>query len=91
MGRFGRPLETRVLRRSDLEEERFSELFELVFQTFSIPLSDFTRLEPTLDLRTLTEIRLVFDLSVVGTVVLDDVGIASLDDAFMAVRVPSGS
>ena len=90
-GPIRRPLETRVLRRSDLEEERFSELFELVFQTFSIPLSDFTRLEPTLDLRTLTEIRLVFDLSVVGTVVLDDVGIASLDDAFMAVRVPSGS
>ncbi len=89
-GPIRRPLETRVLRRTDLEEERFAELFELVFQTFSIPLSDFTRLEPTLDLRTLTEIRLVFDVSGVGTVVLDDVGIASLDDAFMAVRVPSG-
>jgi hypothetical protein len=73
-----------------LEEARFAELFELVFQTFSIPLSDFTRLDPQLDLRRLAEIRLVFDLTVAGTVVVDDVGIALLDDAFMTVRVPSG-
>ena len=89
-GPIRRPLETRVLRRGDLEEARFAELFELVFQTFSIPLSDFTRLDPQLDLRRLAEIRLVFDLTVAGTVVLDDVGIALLDDAFMTVRMPSG-
>jgi hypothetical protein len=89
-GPIRRPLETRVLRRGDLEEARFAELFELVFQTFSIPLSDFTRLDPQLDLRRLAEIRLVFDLTVAGTVVVDDVGIALLDDAFMTVRVPSG-
>ena len=88
-GPIRRPLETRILRRADQEEDRFAELYELVLQTFSIPLSDFTRLDPALDLRTLAEIRLVFDLSEAGTVVLDDVGIAFLDDAYMTVRVPS--
>jgi dienelactone hydrolase len=92
LGNYGpirRPLETRILRRADQEEDRFDELYELVLQTFSIPLSDFTRVDPALDLRTLAEIRLVFDLSEAGTVVLDDVGIAFLDDAYTAVRVPS--
>ena len=88
-GPIRRPLEIHVLRRGDLERSRFAELHEFVFQTFSIPLSDFTQLDPALDLETLNEIRLVFDLSVAGTVVLDDVGIAFLDDAFMAVRMPS--
>ena len=88
-GPIRRPLEIHVLRRGDLERSRFVELHEFVFQTFSIPLSDFTQLDPALDLETLNEIRLVFDLSVAGTVVLDDVGIAFLDDAFMAVRMPS--
>jgi hypothetical protein len=94
LGNYGpirRPLETRILRRTDQEEDRFDELYELVLQTFSIPLSDFSRVNPALDLRTLAEIRLVFDLSEAGTVVLDDVGIAFLDDAYTAVRVPSNN
>jgi hypothetical protein len=33
----------------------------------------------------------VFDLTVAGTVILDDVGIAFLEDAYMAVRVPPDS
>ena len=86
-GPIRRPLETHILRRRDLEEARFSSLSELVLQTYSIPLSDFTRLSPALDLRSLEEIRLVFDLSEAGTVVVDDVGIAFLDPAFMSVRI----
>ena len=88
-GPIRRPLETRILRRADQEEDRFQELYEFVLQTFSIPLSDFMRLDPALDLQTLAEIRLVFDLSEAGTVVLDNVGIAFLDDAYTAVRVPA--
>ncbi len=88
-GPIRRPLETRILRRADQEEDRFQELYELVLQTFSIPLSDFMRLDPALDLQTLAEIRLVFDLSEAGTVVLDNVGIAFLDDAYTVVRVPA--
>lgn len=90
LGAYGpirRPLETHILRRGDLEEERFTELAELVLQSYSIPLSDFTLIRPALDLRSLREIRLVFDLSEAGTVVVDDVGISYLDPAFTAVRV----
>jgi len=86
-GPIRRPLETHILRRRDLEKARFPTLFELVLQTYSIPLSDFTRLRPALDLRSLKEIRLVFDLSEAGTVVVDDVGISFLDSAFTSVRI----
>ena len=86
-GPIRRPLETHILRRGDLEEERFTELAELVLQTYSIPLSDFTRLRPALDLRSLREIRFVFDRTDAGTVVVDDVGISYLDPAFTSVRV----
>jgi dienelactone hydrolase len=86
-GPIRRPLETHILRRRDLEAARFPTLFELVLQTYSIPLSDFTRLRPALDLRSLKEIRLVFDLSEAGTVVVDDVGISFLDSAFTSVRI----
>ena len=94
LGAYGpirRPLETRILRRGDLEEQRFTTLFELVLQTYSIPLSDFTRRSPSLDLRSLQEIRLVFDLTEAGTVVVDDVGIAFLDPAFTSVRISPGA
>ena len=86
-GPIRRPLEMHILRRRDLEAARFPTLFELVLQTYSIPLSDFTRLRPALDLRSLKEIRLVFDLSEAGTVVVDDVGISFLDSAFTSVRI----
>ncbi len=86
-GPIRRPLETHILRRGDLEEQQFTELSEMVLQSYSIPLSDFTRLRPALDLRSLSTIRLVFDLTEAGTVVVDDVGIAYLDPAYTSVRV----
>ncbi len=86
-GPIRRPLETRLLRRRDLEEERFSALSELVLQTYSVPLADFTRLRPALELRSLAEIRLVFDRTDSGTVIVDDVGISFLHPAFTSVRV----
>ena len=86
-GPIRRPLETHILRRRDLEEVRLPTSFEVILQTYSIPLSDFTRLRPALDLRSLKEIRMVFDLSEVGTVVVDDVGISFLDPAFTSVRI----
>ena len=86
-GPIRRPLETRVLRRRDLEDERFGELYELVLHTYSIPLADFRQRRPALELRSLAEIRLVFDRTDAGTVVVDDVGISFLDPAFMSVRI----
>ena len=86
-GPIRRPLETRVLRRRDLEEERFGQLYELVLHTYSIPLADFRQRRPSLELRSLAEIRLVFDRTEAGAVVVDDVGISFLDPAFTSARI----
>ena len=88
-GPVRRPLEMRILRRAD-QEQRFANRYELLLQSYSIPLGDFRRLRPALDLRALKEVRLVFDRTAAGTVVLDDVGFAFLDPAYEAVRVPPG-
>ena len=91
LSRYGpvrRPLEMRVLRRRDLEDDRFANLFELVLQSYSIPLADFVEAAPSLRLDQLTEVGLVFDRTVVGEVLLDDVGFARMDPAYTAVRVP---
>ncbi len=79
----------RILRRAD-QERRFANRYELLLQSYSIPLRDFRRLRPALDLRALKEVRLVFDRTPAGTVVLDDIGFAFLDPAYEAVRVRPG-
>lgn len=88
-GPVRRPLETHVLRRGDLEDDRFPQLFELLLQSYDIPLSDFRAQTPGLDLSTLTEIRLVFDRLEAGTVVVDQIGFSFLDEAYTRVRIPS--
>lgn len=91
LGRYGplrRPLKTRVLRRRDLEKQRFANSWELVLQHFSIPLSDFALANPGFDPATLRELRLVFDRTVAGTVAVDDVGLARMHPGFLAARLP---
>ena len=91
LSRYGpvrKPLEMRVLRRRDLEDDRFANLFELLLQSYSIPLADFVEAAPGLQLDELREVGLVFDRTVAGEVVLDDVGFARMDPAYTAVRVP---
>jgi|AP95_1055475.scaffolds.fasta_scaffold02147_4 dienelactone hydrolase len=85
-GAIRRPLESWVMRRADQERERFSDHFELILQTYSIPLGDFTAENPALDLRQLTAIRFVFDLAVSGEVSIDQIGISRLDPAFLSAR-----
>ncbi|HEX9885721.1 MAG TPA: hypothetical protein VGA70_04495 [Longimicrobiales bacterium] len=85
-GPIRRPLETRVLRRSDLEESRFANLWELVLQSYTIALSDFTDVAPGLDLGRLSVVRLVFDRVHAGEVVLDDIGFSRLGPGFWADR-----
>jgi len=82
-----RPLETYVMRRADQEKQRFAEHWEQVLQTYSIPLGDFTAVNPDLDLRTLRAVRLVFDRAVSGEVVVDQIGFSNLDPAFLTARV----
>lgn len=89
-GPVRRPLETRVLRRADLEDDRFPKLFELLLQSYDIPLADFRAPTPELDLRSLAEIRLVFDRLEAGTVVVDQIGFSFLDKAYTRIRIPAG-
>jgi len=88
LSRYGpirKPLDIKVLRRKD--RQRFGQQWELVLQSYSIPLGDFVRDNPLLDLSTLREIRLVFDITEAGTVVVDDIGFSKLDPAFLRVSV----
>lgn len=71
-GPIRRPLETVVRRRNDAES--FDTQWELVLQSFSIPLADFVEANPAFDPAGPREIRLLFDRSAAGTVVVDDIG-----------------
>ena len=91
LSRYGpvrRPLEMNVLRRGDIEKERFTNLYELLLQSYSILLQDFVAENPRLDISTLKKIQFVFDILPVGTVVLDDVGFSVLPPAFTQTLVP---
>lgn len=71
-GPIRRPLETVVRRRNDAES--FDNQWELVLQSFSIPLADFVEANPSFDPAGAREIRLLFDRTAAGTVVVDDIG-----------------
>ena len=86
-GAIRRPLETWILRRSDQERERFTDHWELILQTYSIPLGDFKAENQGLDLRRLLTIRFVFDRSHAGEVSIDQIGFSDLDAAFLRARV----
>jgi hypothetical protein len=81
-----RPLESWVLMRRDLERSRFARQSEIVLQTYSLPLTDFRGVEPALDVRRIRSIRFLFDRAVAGTIIVDDIGFAALDPAYLARR-----
>ncbi len=89
-GPLRRPLTIRVLRRQDLERQRFADPWELILQHFSIPLSDFAAENTAFNPKSLRSISLVFDRTEKGTVVVDDVGLAQLHPGFLTARVPRG-
>ncbi len=76
------PLKTEVLRRRDREAGRFSNPWELVLQSFSIPLSDFAAANGSLDVGRLRAVHLVFDRAPAGTVVVDNIGFSKLQPAY---------
>jgi dienelactone hydrolase len=86
-GAIRRPLESYIMRRADREATRFKSQWELILQTFSIPLGDFTARSRSLDLTRLTTIRFVFDRVHAGEVALDQIGFSQLDPAFLEARV----
>ena len=71
-GPIRRPLETVVRRRNDADA--FDHQWELVLQSFSIPLADLVEANPAFDPARPREIRLLFDRTPAGTVVLDNIG-----------------
>jgi dienelactone hydrolase len=86
-GAVRRPLDTYVLRRRDLEATRFQEHWELILQTYSIPLLDFVEANAALDVSRLTTVRFVFDRVHAGESVFDQIGFSALDPAFLDARV----
>ena len=82
-GPVRRQLETHILRRADRETAQFRNPYELVLQTYTMPLRAFAIAGPSFVSSRLRAIRLVFDRTPSGTVVLDDVGIANLKPAFL--------
>lgn len=88
VSRYGvvrRPLESWVMMRRDLERSRFARHSEIVLQTYSLPLTDFLAAEPALDVRRIRSIRFLFDRAVAGTIIVDDIGFAALDPAYLDV------
>ncbi len=91
LNRYGavrRPIKIRISRRDDQE---YRGNYEMVLQSYSIPLDDLVRASGgTLDLSSLWEVRFLFDESVAGTVVLDEVGFSNMDPAFLRVSGAEG-
>jgi hypothetical protein len=88
-GTIRRPLETKIYRREGRDATRFASTFEMVLQTFVIPVGEFAKTSPAFDPKSLKTIRLLFDKSVAGTVVVSDIGISpKIDPAYMAGYVP---
>jgi hypothetical protein len=91
LSKFGvprRPLEIHILRRRDQEKQRYPTQYEMVLQTYVMPLSDFSQASPQFDAAHLRSIRLVFDKLVAGTVVVDDIGVSSKAQPFVALGEP---
>ena len=86
-GALRRPLETYVMRRADREAQRFADNWELILQSFSIPLGDFTAENAALDLRRLASISFVFDRVHAGEVAIDQIGFSDLEPEFLSARV----
>jgi hypothetical protein len=91
LSRFGvarRPLDVRVYRRDGRDAQRFANIYEMVPQTFAMPVAEFERAGSGFDADHLKTIRLLFDRTVAGTVVVEDIGVSlPRDPAFMAAFV----
>ncbi len=91
LSKFGvprRPLEIHILRRRDQEQQRYPTQYEMVLQTYVMPLADFAQASPQFDPTHLQSMRLVFDRLVAGTVVVDDIGISATAGPFLALGEP---
>jgi len=89
LSQFGsprRPLEITVYRRKGRDKSAFVNQYELVLQTYVMPIKEFARGSTSFDASRVRSIRLVFDRTRVGEVVLDDIGFSAIDPAYLANR-----
>jgi dienelactone hydrolase len=80
LSRYGiarHPLEANVYIRNGRDAQRFTNNYELVPQTFMMPLADFAQATPDFDPRTIAAVRIVFDKTVAGTVIIEHIGITT--------------
>jgi len=91
LSQFGiarRPLDTRLYRRAGRDAQRFSTIFEVIPQTFVMPIADFASTSSAFDPRQIATIRLLFDRSDAGTIMLEHVGLSTpTDPAFLGAPV----
>jgi len=85
-GKPRRPLEITVYRRKGRDKTAFPNPYELVLQTYVMPLKEFPRGTGGFDATRVKTIRLVFDRTRVGQVVVDDIGFSAIDPAYLANR-----
>jgi len=91
LSRYGavrRPLRMNVLRRPGWDEDRFRTMYELVLQSYAVPLRDFAADDPAFDPGTLRQVRFLFDRTAAGTVVVDEIGFVELGPAWWRARMP---
>ena len=81
-GVLRRPLSIQVLRRRDLEEARFQNPWELVLQSFSVPMSDFVAANGDFNPERIRTVEFVFDKTEAGTVAVDNVGFSKMPSGF---------
>jgi dienelactone hydrolase len=86
-GPLRKPLEMHVMLRADRECRGCTSPWDLILQSFAIPLADFTDANADLDMRQLTNVRFVFDRTTAGEVVIDQIAFAELDPGFWGARV----
>ena len=84
-GKPRRPLEITVYRRKNRDKNVFPNPYELVLQTYVMPFKDFTK-SSGFDASRVKTVRLVFDKTRVGQVVVDDIGFSAIDPAYLANR-----
>ena len=82
-----RPLESYVYRRAGRDKQRFANVYEIVLQTYAIPLADFARATPGFDAARITRVRWRFNRSIAGTIILDNIGFSNMRAEFTAPTI----
>ncbi|MBL8959621.1 MAG: hypothetical protein JNJ98_07210, partial [Gemmatimonadetes bacterium] len=64
-------------------QQRFGNTFEIVLQTYVVPLADAVAAAPGFDPARLRHVRWRFDRTEAGTVLLDNIGLARMPADYM--------